>query len=158
MQGENALRRNFFCLAKRTFAPTLARPAKLPPLLPDSLHAPSIGGPVLHFAVCFLAFITVQEVFADEALLSSFSFSRSSPACAARCRSATCCCFSPHQGSPRAILGLVCPPRQRRRDSRGPNRSEISGIAGRFGSPCRTVLQYHLYPDLTARASDCRRE
>ena len=135
------------------------RPAKLPLLLPDFLHAPSIGGPVLHFAVCLLAFITVQEVFANKALLSSFSSFRSSPACAARSRSATCCCFSPHQGPPRAIPRLVCPPRQRRRDSRSARTSsEISGIAGGSDLPAEPCSNTIFILILLARASDCRRE
>jgi hypothetical protein len=85
----------FFRLAKRTFVPTEVPSCETPAAVPDSLYAPSIGGPVLHFAFCFLAFVIVQEVFANEALFSSFGSFRSSAARAARSRSATCFCSSP---------------------------------------------------------------
>jgi len=141
MQGKNTLGRDFFSvsLSAVLYHPT-PHPAKLPLLLPDSLHAPSIGGPVLHFAVCFLAFITIQEIFANEALFSSFGSFHSSAARAARSRSATCFCSSPHQGPPRALPRLVRPFRQRRRDSRSARTgSEISGIA-ESSAPNRTPI------------------
>jgi len=34
----------------------------------------------------------------------------------------------------------------------GPNQLRNLGNSGRFGSPRRTVLQYHLYPDLTGES------
>src|SRR2546427_1772801 len=117
----------FFCLAKRSFAPPDAPSCETPAAAPRFSPPPSIGGPVLHFAACFLAFITIQEVFANETLFSSFGSFRSSAARAAR--SATCFCSSPHQGPPRALPRLVPPFRQRRRDSRSARTgSEISGI------------------------------
>src|SRR3979490_958185 len=140
MQGKNAPRRNFSVSLNALSCQPTPRPANLPLLLPDSLHAPSIGGPVLHFAVCFLAFITIQEIFANEALFSSFGSFRSSAARAARSRSATCFCSSPHQGPPRALPRLVRPFRQRRRDSRSARTgSEISGIA-ESSAPNRTPI------------------
>jgi hypothetical protein len=159
MQGKNAPRRNFFCLVKRTFVPTDARPAKLPLLLPDSLHAPSIGGPVLRCAVCFLAFITVQEVFANEAL--SFRLSALSavlllapralaqqPAAASR----------PIKGRLERYLAWYAHHVKGDATPAARTSSEISGIAEGSDLPAEPCSNTIFILNLLARASDCRRE
>ena len=131
-------------------------PAKLPLLLPDSLHAPSIGGPVLHFAACFLAFITIQEVFANETLFSSFGSFRSSAARAARSLSNLLLLLA----TSRTTSGVTSPgtpiSSKATRLPLGPNRLRNLGNSGKFGSePCSNTIFLLIF---LARASDCRRE
>jgi hypothetical protein len=71
MQGKNALERKYFSVSL-TVLSYYANPrcSNAALSLPDSRLALPIGAPVLHFAVCFFALITVQGVIANEALFS----------------------------------------------------------------------------------------
>ncbi len=62
MQEENAFKRKYFlphysCVYPCVRSPSTLAPRSPSPLLPDSLHGPSVGEPVLHFTVCFSALI-----------------------------------------------------------------------------------------------------
>jgi hypothetical protein len=142
---EKCTRAIFFSVLLNAF---LCQPKPRPAKLPDSLHAPSIGRPVLHFVVCFLTFVTFKEVFANKALFSTFSSFRSSPARGARSRQQAA-------SAPRSIKdrlgrylawfahfvkGHATPP--------GPNQLRNLGNSGRFRSPLRTALQSRLYLNL----------
>src|SRR2546427_7316206 len=146
----------FFCLAKRSFAPPDAPSCETPAAAPRFSPPPSIGGPVLHFAACFLAFITIQEVFANETLFSSFGSFRSSAARAARSLSNLLLLLA----TSRTASGVTSPgtpiSSKATRLPLGPNRLRNLGNSGKFGSePCSNTIFLLIF---LARASDCRRE
>src|SRR6266568_9291337 len=82
------LSENFFCLPAVLSHNANARRASPSGLLPDSCPTLCSGGPVLHFAVCFLPLITAQRGLANQARFSSFisfcsSGTRTSRSCSA---------------------------------------------------------------------------